>query len=148
MSLRAVRRLLVLAVIGALVYWIATHTYWADQTVPRLPRGEALRDRFYAAERLARALGAHASHDRLWGLPAENAVVVMSFWDWDRNSTHRAQLQQWVESGGRLVTELRFSGRDDPFSRWSGITRSPAKAETDHHGTWKPGGCQIGRAHV
>jgi hypothetical protein len=141
-NLRIVRPLIGLAVIGAFVYWIATHTYWADETVPQLPRGEAVSDPFYAAERLARALGAHASYDRLWRLPPENAVVVTAFWDWDRSGTRREQLQHWVESGGRLVTELRFSGTRDPFSRWSGITRSPAKREADHHSKWKPGVCR------
>jgi hypothetical protein len=142
-NLRIVARLGVLALIGVLVYWIATHTYWADQTLPRSARGEALRDPFYAAERLARALGAHASYDRLWRLPAESAIIVTAYWDWDRSSTHRAQLQQWVESGGRLVVEFNSLSHRDAFSRWSGITgRNIQEAETGHHIGWNPGGCR------
>lgn len=136
MSVRILRPLIALAVIGAFVYWIATNTYWADETVPQFPRGEALRDPFYAAERLARALGAHASYDRLWRLPAANAIVVAASWDWDRSGAHREQLQHWVESGGRLVTDLRFFGPNDAFSHWSGITRQNVKAETDHPVKW------------
>lgn len=143
MNLRLVPRLIALAVIGWCVYWIATHTYWADQMVPQSARGEALSDPFYAAERLARTLGAHVSYDRLWRLPAENAVVVTAYWDWDRSSTHRAQLQHWVESGGRLVTDLRSLGRNDTFSSWSGITRRTVKASTDHPPI-KPGECRDG----
>jgi len=135
---------MVLAAIGALVYWIATHTYWADQVVPQSAHGEALRDPFYAAEHLARALGAHASHDRLWELPAEDAVLVTAFWNWDRSDTHRAQLQRWVESGGRLVTDYGFLGQGNAFSRWSGITRHDVKARTDHHFKLNPGGCRDG----
>jgi hypothetical protein len=139
-SLRIAWRLILLAGIAAFVYWIATHTYWADEVVPQMPRGEALRDPFYAAERLARALGARASSDRLWGLPPENGVVVAEFWDWDRNGNHRTQLQHWVESGGRLVTYLGYQPNDS-FSRWSGVTRrtesKPARPKN-----WKPGGCR------
>ena len=126
----ALRYGLYLAVIGAFVYWIAAHTYWADQVVPGSPRGEALTDPFYAAERLARALGARASYQRLWRLPAPNAVVVMAYWDWDRSSTQRAQLQQWVQAGGRLVTDLNLLGRNDAFSDWSGIRRRYVKTVT------------------
>lgn len=142
MSPRVVARLIVVAAMGALVYWVATHTYWTDQIVPRSARGEALSDPFYAAERLARALGAQASYDRLWGLPAEDAVVVVAFWDWDRSSTRRAQLERWVESGGRLVTDLSYLRSSDAFSRWSGITRRDVKPESGHVIKSMPGGCR------
>lgn len=144
MSLRVIRRLLLLAAIGGFVYWIATHTYWADEMVPQSMRGEALRDPFYAAERLSRALGAHASFDRLWGLPAQNAVVVKAFWNWDRSRTHRAQLQYWVESGGRLVTDLSYLGDSDTFSRWSGISRRNVTRKADQHSMRRnPNGCRV-----
>jgi len=130
-SLRLVPRLVALALIGAFIYWIATHTYWTDEMVPQYPRGEAVRDPFYAAEHLTRALGARASRDRVWRLPAENAVIVTGYWDWDRNSTHREQLQHWVESGGRLVTDF-YLGESGVFTRWSGISREIVRANTDH----------------
>lgn len=126
MSLKAVLRLAFLAAVAAGIYWIATHTYWADQVLPRSPRGEALTDPFYAAERLTRTLGARAFYDRLWGLPPTNAVVVTAFRDWNRSSIQRAQLERWVESGGRLVTAWTFfsASPSDTFSLWSGVTRS------------------------
>lgn len=123
MKLRIVWRFAVVAALGAFVYWIATHTYWADEMVPRGPSGEALREPFYAAERLSQTLGAHASYERVWRLPDKNAVLVTALWNWDRNSTERAELQHWVESGGRLVTDLSIFGDNDAFSAWSGITR-------------------------
>lgn len=130
------------AVIGAFVYWIATHTYWADQVVPRRPRGAALSDPFYAAERLTRALGAHASYERVWSLPPQNAVIVTAFWDWDRSSTQRAELEHWVESGGRLVTYVSSLDHNDAFSGWSGITRRSVKAVRTHDTKREPGGCR------
>lgn len=142
MSARTALRVALLVGIGAFVYWVATHTYWADQVVPRNPRGAALSEPFYAAERLARTLGAHTSYERLWRLPAEDAVVVTAYWDWDRSSTQRAQLEQWVASGGRLVTDLSFLGHTDAFSAWSGVTRRFGKHARDYNFRWKPGGCR------
>lgn len=140
MKLRILLRVALLAVIGAFVYWIATHTYWADQVVPGIPRGEALNDPFYAAERLARMLGAHASSERVWRLPPKNAVLVTAYWDWDRSSAQRAQLQQWVESGGRLVAASTYGS--NAFSAWSGITRPAARTKSVRNARWTPEGCR------
>lgn len=139
MSLRVLLRVVLVAVIGGFVYWIATHTYWVDQVVPRTPRGAALTDPFYAAEGLVQKLGAHASYERLWRLPPQNAVVVAAYWDWDRSSSERTQLQHWVESGGRLVVEWGSLIHDDVFSDWSGITLETDKG---HNVEWKRGGCR------
>lgn len=123
MSRRALLRYgLYLAVIGGFVYWIATHTYWADEMAPHRLSGKALRDPFYAAEHLAGALGAHPSRQQLWRLPPRSGVVVTASWEWGRSHAERAQLEQWVESGGRLVADLSLLG-DEAFSDWSGITR-------------------------
>ena len=140
MKLRIWLRLAFLAVIGAFVYWIATHTYWADQVVPGSPRGEALSDPFYAAERLTRALGAHATIERFWKLPPTSAVVVTAYWDWDRGGTQRAQVQHWVESGGRLVAGSTYNS--DAFSAWSGITRPYVKTAGTRNNSWTPEGCR------
>ncbi len=141
MSLRIVWRFAVIAVIVAFVYWFATHTYWADQTVPSTPRGEALSDPFYAAEHLARALGADVTEQRVWRLPSQNAIVVTAFWDWSRSSTERAQLEHWVESGGRLVVDLGFADYNDTFSDWSGVTRHYDSSKRNQI-TQNPGGCR------
>lgn len=133
MKLRIAWRFAIPAAVGAFVYWIATHTYWPYQVVPRGPSRLALSEPFYVAERLARALGARPSYERLWRLPDKNAVLVTAFWDWDRSSTERAQLQQWVESGGRLVTDSSVFGHNDAFSAWSGITRRYPKIMSKHN---------------
>jgi hypothetical protein len=139
-SSRIALRVLLLAAFGGIVYWIAAHTYWADEMVPRRPRGAAVTDPFYAAERLARALGAQASPESLWRVPASDAVVVTAFWDWDRSSTERAQLQHWVESGGRLVVDLSTLG-NKPFADWSGISRRNAEAG-GRRLKWRAQGCR------
>ena len=133
MNLRIVWRFAVLVAVGAFVYWIATHTYWADEMAERGPSGQALSEPFYVAERLSKALGARASYEGLWRLPDRNAVVVVTSWDWDRSSTQRVQLQRWVESGGRLVTDLSFFKDHDTFSAWSGIKRQYPKPVHKHN---------------
>ena len=132
MKAQAVLRVAGLGAVAAFVYWIAVHTYWADDTVPARPTGAALREPFYAAERLAESLGAHASYERLWKLPPPNAVVVTAYWNWDRSRRERAQLEHWVESGGRLVAATGYySGA---FTDWSGITRHYVKAVSESNG--------------
>jgi hypothetical protein len=125
-SLRVALRVAVLLAFAAFIYWIAAHTYWADERVPGQPHGAGLSDPFYAAERLTRELGARASEERVWKLPPTNAVIVTAFWNWDRSSAQRAQLQRWVESGGRLVAGSGYYSSE--FSDWSGIVRRTAKA--------------------
>lgn len=128
----------IVAVAGLIVfaYWFATHTYWADERVPISAHGDALRDPFYVAERLTRALGAHASEERVWKLPPQNAVLVTGLWDESRSSAQTAQLERWVESGGRLVVDFGYSSHGHVFSDWSGITRRYPKG--------KPQGCPDG----
>jgi sensor domain CHASE-containing protein len=49
---------LMTALLAALIAWFMGAVEWVDVDVPRLPRGEAARDRFYVAKQLARQLGA------------------------------------------------------------------------------------------
>lgn len=142
MKARTALRLGVLAAVGAFIYWIASHTYWVEVVVPRQPRGAALTQPFYVAERLARALGARASYEGLWRLPARNAIVVTANLDWGRSSAERAQVQQWVTGGGRLVTDLSYFDQAKVFSSWSGVTRRFGKHASDYKVQWKPGGCR------
>ena len=53
-----------LVAVAGVVYLAATRTYWADAKVPLPPKGEALTNPFYAAQRFVDALGARASRDR------------------------------------------------------------------------------------
>jgi hypothetical protein len=139
-SMRLLGRLLVLALSCAFVYWIAVNTAWVETTVYRSARGDALKDPFYGAEHLARALGAHAVFDRLWALPPANGVIVMSYWNWSRNATQLAQLQRWVESGGRLVTDGTIDNVQ--LSHWTGVSRRYLKQDGVRRSESKPDGCR------
>lgn len=113
---------LVLVAIAILVTWIARNTYWADITVPNLPRGEAATNPFYTAQRLAEELGAETEWRKSWSeAPAQDAVLFLRDWNWDLISTRRRALERWVEAGGRLVVDRTLSSGGDSFSRWSGL---------------------------
>jgi hypothetical protein len=120
MSRRGVIWTLAGVVTGALVYWIAANTYWAETTVPMPLRGEAATNPSYGAQRLVEALGARASRAQILGTPAPDAVVVVSSWNWNLSTRRRQDLEAWVEAGGRLVVDSTVA-TDDEFSNWSGI---------------------------
>jgi len=106
--------------LALLVAWIASHTYWADVTIPMPLRGEAATNPYYAAQRFVEALGGHATRDRTFSLPDSDAVVVLSTWNWNLSARRRQTLERWVESGGRLVVDVTVAGGEE-FARWSGI---------------------------
>ncbi|HLG57428.1 MAG TPA: DUF4350 domain-containing protein [Vicinamibacterales bacterium] len=106
-----------------LIVWIARNTYWADVKVPMPPKGEALTNPFYAAQRFAAGLGMHTSWDRVLTVPPASAVIVLSSWHWDLSPGRRHAIEQWVASGGRLVVDDTLTGGDEAFERWSGIIR-------------------------
>ena len=117
-------RLAWVAVTGAaiaLLIWVATHTYWAEVKVPMPPKGEAVTNPFYVVERFAQALGARAEWNRGLTLPPPNGVVFISAWDWDLTSDRRQRIEQWVQSGGRLVVDKSLINSTDSFEKWSGI---------------------------
>jgi len=109
--------------LAVLVVWIASHTYWADTQIPMPPKGEALTNPFYAAEKFVRALGGRATRDRVFAVPPSDAVVVLSGWHWSVVRTRREALERWVESGGRLVVDRDLVTGGDDFEQWSGIKR-------------------------
>ena len=122
-------RLAWLGVVGvaiALVAWVANHTYWTDTEVPMPLKGEALTNPFYAVERFAQALGARTQWNRGLSLPPTNGVVLISAWDWDLTADRRLRIEQWVESGGRLVVDKSLITSTDAFERWSGIGQQNA----------------------
>ena len=126
----------VLAVI--LVAWVASKTYWADTQIPMPPRGDAAANPYYAAQRFVEALGGRAFRDRMFTAPPSTAVVVLSTWNWNLSARRRQALEQWVESGGRLVVDGTVVGGAE-FVRWSGIQtreriRLPARADDEPTG--------------
>jgi len=115
--------LLVGAPLAALVFWVSSHTYWADTKMPMPPKGEALVNPFYAVQRFTEALGSRTAWDRVLTIPSPDSVIVLSEWHWSLSTSRREAIERWVESGGRLVVDDTLSGGEADFERWSGIIR-------------------------
>ena len=121
---RAIYALAIVAV-AVLGTWIVRNTYWDDLKVPMPPKGEALVNPFYATQRFAERLGARTSWDRALGAtPPSNAVIVLSGWHWGIGRARRAVLQEWVESGGRLVVDDNLIDPNGEFEEWSGVVQT------------------------
>jgi hypothetical protein len=118
-------------ILALFVAWIARNTYWADTVVPMPPKGEALTNPFYAAQKFAVGLGGRATRDRVFTLPPTSAVIVLSSWHWTLSDGRRRALEQWVESGGRLVVDSLLLSGTGEFKRWSGISREVELGKED-----------------
>ena len=126
-----------------LVGWIAMHTYWDSVSVPGLMSGEALTNPDYAAQGLARELGARLRgiEDPLSPLPAPSHVLVLEQVNLDFEPERRRQLERWVIGGGQLVLDQSVSISELELQRWSGITQSAvekkpaAQSRADGDGT-------------
>jgi uncharacterized protein DUF4350 len=114
---------------GVLVYWIAANTYWADVTMPLPPKGEAVTNPFYAAQRFAETLGARTTRARDLGSPSSDSVIVVSAFHWSLSRSRRDALVRWTDAGGRLVLDRTVVDSEKDFERWSGIARSYARAD-------------------
>lgn len=97
-------RALIAAMLLGLVAWLASCTEWAEVEVPTPARGEAARNRHYAAQALLRRLGTTvATPDNLAQLPPAGATLLLTSWHWDIFPERAQRLRQWVEDGGQLV---------------------------------------------
>ncbi|HLA70019.1 MAG TPA: DUF4350 domain-containing protein [Steroidobacteraceae bacterium] len=105
----------------ALFVWMAMHMSFKEVAVPTALKGEAIRNPFYAAVKFSEALGAEAAWERVFTVPAEDSVIVLSSWNWTLSRTRRERIERWVESGGRLVVDASLIGDLAGFERWSGI---------------------------
>jgi hypothetical protein len=142
--------------LGLLVAWVASNTHWADTTVPMPPTGEARVNPFYAVQRFAEALGARTAWHRTLTIPSPGSVIVLSSWNWGVSASRRSALEQWVESGGRLVVDSSLLGGDEDFEDWSGVIASyrdpdeekPADASKPFDGCrgYQEGGVSISQA--
>lgn len=110
--------------------WVANNTHWADITLPTPLKGEALRNPFYAAQRLSDRLGAQTTWRREMTLPPPNGVLVLSAWNWGVAVKRRQQVEQWVQSGGRLLVDSTLIGGEDAFEEWSGIVHDAREADS------------------
>ena len=51
-------------------------------------------------------------------------MIVLSGWHWSIGRARRAALQEWVESGGRLVVDDNLIDPHGEFEEWSGVVRT------------------------
>lgn len=124
MRSRWVLRGLIIVVLVCLVFWIAQNTYWEEIPIPQPLQGEAARNPFYTASRLAAELAARPHWQRVFtSTPPQDAVLVASEWNWGLFPTRRERLQRWVASGGRLVVDRSLIGGPKELQTWAGIER-------------------------
>jgi hypothetical protein len=107
--------------LAALVVFVARNTYWADMPIPTPPKGDAVTNPFYAAQRFAEALGAVTRRAQSPMAPSGRSVIVLSAWHWNLIPQRQAAIKRWVESGGRLVVDRLLSGDVSEFESWSGV---------------------------
>ena len=122
------RRPSALTVIFALVAvlvatWLFVNTEGGEVAVPTPLRGDAATNPFYAAQKLVETLGATSERRETLGDTPTDAVVMLSTWGWDIDNARRAELERWVEEGGRLVVDGALISGTDAFEEWSGILR-------------------------
>jgi len=138
------QRLASIVVVGALValcVWVARNTYWTDVQIPSTPKGEALTNPFYAAQRFVDTLGAKSAWQRVLTIPPSTSIIVLSSWHWNLTDGRRVALERWVESGGRLVVDQGLMGGRAEFEQWSGIVRKPKEKEEGPVGVRMPHPC-------
>ncbi|HEX6164935.1 MAG TPA: DUF4350 domain-containing protein, partial [Vicinamibacterales bacterium] len=117
-QITAVISIVVIALIGV---FVARNTYWEDIPYPTPPKGEAITNPFYAAQRFAEKLGATTVRRRSLDIPSPQSVIVLSVWHWDLTPQRQEVLRPWVEAGGRLVVDRMLSGDLSDFEAWSGV---------------------------
>jgi hypothetical protein len=105
----------------AFAAWIAVNTRWEPFEVDLPPKGEARVNPLYAAQQLARQLGADTAWQHALGSAEPDAVVVATALYWTLIPARRQAIEQWVDNGGRLVVDGLFLGTEE-FDRWSGIS--------------------------
>jgi hypothetical protein len=111
--------------------WIVRNTEWGPVEIPTPLRGEAATNPFYAAQKLVETLGATSDRRETLGDTPSDAVVVLSTWSWDIDDARRAELERWVEKGGRLVVDAALITGSDAFERWTGIAHEEEEVDPD-----------------
>jgi hypothetical protein len=110
------------AAIAAVAAYVAFNTEWETVTVPAPLGDEAQNNPFYAAEKLARSLGARPEHRYdLRSLDESTDVLVLHNWHWQLLEERRELIEAWVEAGGHLVVDNTLDDADGIFQQWSGV---------------------------
>lgn len=114
--------MMVFSVLALLAIYVMNNSYWAEQTVPKPLSGEAASNPFYSEQHLADALGAHSEWKHvLTSMPSTQAIIVLSYWNWDLIADRREKLQRWVEQGGRLMLDSSLIANDSSLKQWTGL---------------------------
>ena len=116
------------ALVAAAIAWFMRSIEWVDVNVPSPARGEAARDRFYAAKQLARRLGASVTtvHD-LERLPPAGATLVIGSRRWSMFPGREAALRRWIDAGGHLVVLQSAWSADGETPRWVPMRSAPLR---------------------
>jgi len=107
----------------AFIVWVGSHLKFTTEKVDSPLRGAAAHNPFYAAIKLSRELGAEAAWERVFVAPREDAVIMISAWNWTLSRARRERIERWVEAGGRLVVDESLVGGFEEFEQWSGIRK-------------------------
>ena len=135
-----------LALLAALLAWLALIFELADVETHTPPTGEAATNPLYAAQALARGLGAHVTQQTsLDTLPPPGATLVLSSMQWNLLPGREDALHDWVRQGGHLVIPSMLLGArdaDTPLNRWLPVrwakTETKPKTQADAKAKPKP----------
>jgi len=124
----------ILLLLAGVFAWLATIFEITDVQSRTPPTGEAATNPLYAAQALARGLGADvALHTSLDPLPPPGATLVLTTNHWNLLPGRDDALRDWVRQGGHLVIPgrlLRDNDEDGPLIRWLPVRWPKAKAST------------------
>lgn len=124
-------RLGVAALIVLAAVWLVSATEWVEAEVQTPVKGEAAKNRFYAAQALLRAVGATVvNRESTATMPPTRATLLLTSNHWNLLPQSATHLRTWVEQGGNLVipgTMLHHQAMDD----WLPITESSKAVGSD-----------------
>lgn len=132
------RRLLLIAIglgLIALTWWLIENMTWEEVRVPSQPKGEAVLNPLFAAQRLLSELGADAKSSMSFREPPPGdptrTVLILPTQRRTLTQAQHAALEDWVRSGGHLVAVAYTLGqqgeRADPLMEVLGVTRVQRK---------------------
>jgi hypothetical protein len=117
-------RLLVAALVLALLGWLILHTRWEEVEVDDPARGAAAADEYYSLRQVLAGAGATLTvRTSLEPLPPADATLLLESGLWDIFPERDARLKAWVENGGHLVVLGQF-GRGESL-RWAPLAFAP-----------------------
>ena len=115
-------QLLVAAVLAAVAVWIAMNTYWDYAMVDNPMKGEALHNRYYTFEHLARGLAVQTRQvPTLRTFPAAEDVLIVDDLRGALLANRVDALEEWVAGGGRLLLARGALLSNPKLLSWSGI---------------------------